>query len=214
MRTQNSVWVAVSILFAHASLAGESVVLGPTYDIVEPDTLEEIRARAGNVDWAAEMKKKDPADYSAFRGAPLPLASRYEERFFDPTYVLPYDLRDADGKLLHPQGTRVNVYERLTLPGRYIVIDGSPSHLKWLEDVARPTSSDRILVANGSVYGLGTRKDFTFYVLDPRGIERFGLKAVPSIVEQVGTQLKITEFAVTGLSQQGPLTAAQGERGE
>lgn len=206
MKTLSSVWVAVSML-ASVAIAGESVVLGPTYEIVEPDTLEEIRTRAAKVNWAAEMNKKDPADYSAFRGAPLPIASKYEERFFDPTYVLPYDLRDADGKLLHPQGTRVNVYERLTLPGRYIVIDGSPTHLKWLEEVARPTSGDRILVANGSVYGLRARKDHTFYVLDPRGIERFGLKAVPSIVEQVGTQLKITEFVVAGSPHRAPLAA-------
>lgn len=193
MKTQRTALAAASSLWVLVASASTSV-LGPTYEIAEPDTLTEIHQRAVGVNWSVAMTKKDPSQYSAFKGASLPRATRYVERFFDPTYVLPFDLKNADGRLLFPQGTRVNVYERLKLPGRYIVIDASPSHMRWLEETARPTATDRILVANGSVYGMRTRKDYKFFVLDPRGIERFGLQAVPAIVEQSGTKLKVTEY--------------------
>ena len=179
-------------LFAHA----ETVVVGPTFEIAEPDTLEEIRTRVAQQDWDKIMKKKEPADYGAFKAAPLPAALKSDSHLFDPTYVLPYDLRDADGKLLAAKGTRINVYEKITLPGRYIVIDGSEKQLRWLEEVAKPVDGDRILIATGNVYSARLRSKYSLWLLDQRGIERFGLRAVPSIVQQEGLQLRVNEYAL------------------
>lgn len=187
--------LAISLCLASVTAIAADVVIGPTYEIVEPDTLEEIRTRLSQQDWE-KVLRKEPAQYAAFKAAPLPPASRTDVRIFDPTYTLPYDLRDGEGQLLAAKGTQVNVYDRLKLPGRYIVIDGSDKHLRWLEDVARPTDNDRVLIAGGNVYSTRQRAKYNFWLLDERGIERFGLKAVPSIVEQSGRLLKVQEFAL------------------
>ena len=187
--------LAISLLTMAAFARGADVVIGPVFDIAEPDTMEEIKQRLSKQDWE-KILRKEPANYGAFQGEPLPVATQTFTRTFDPTYTLPYDIRDDNGALLVAKGTTVNVYERIQLPGRYIVVDGSTDQLKWLEEVAQPTAADRILLASGNVYSTRLRSKFTFWLLDKRGIERFGLRAVPSIVEQDGRKLRISEFAL------------------
>lgn len=186
--------VSVTALLAGANaLAGPT--LGPTYPIAEPDTLEEIRARASVKDWQRWMRKS-PTDYSAFQSAHLPHARRNAVRSFDPTYVLPNDIADENGKVIAAKGTRINVYTKLRMRGRMIVIGNTDAHFKWLTDVAKPTSDDKVLLANGNVLTARRNRQVLVYLLDERFIERFGLKAVPSIVSQDGLRLRVEEYAV------------------
>ena len=107
---------------------------------------------------------------------------------------MPRDLLDADGNVLIARGTQVNVLEKITLPGRYIVVENTAEQMKWLKDVAKPQGVDRVLIANGGIYELREREDVHFLMLDPIGVQRLNLKAVPSIVEQAGRLFKITEY--------------------
>lgn len=191
--------LAVScVVTAAAAIASpRAITLGQTFPIAEPDTLQEIRSAASQRDWQAWMRKT-PRDYGAFASASLPNAQSNVTRIFDPTYALPFDLKDAEGKVLFARGTKVNVYERLKLkmPGRFIVIGPGEADRRWLETVAKPQGSDKILLASGNVLEWRTRNDRQVYRLEPRFIERFGLKAVPAIVTQEGTQLRVTEYAL------------------
>lgn len=180
------------LLSAHA-LAGPT--LGPTYPIAEPDTLEEIKRSASTKDWQSWMRKQ-PADYSAFQSARLPHAKRDAVRMFDPTYILPNDIADENGKLIAAKGTRINVYTKLKMRGRMIAIGNTDAHFRWLKEVARPTSDDKVLLANGNVLMARRNRQVLVYLLDDRFIERFGLRAVPSIVSQEGLRLRVQEYAV------------------
>lgn len=176
----------------------KSVTLGPTFDIVEPDMREEIRARGP----AAQQKfehtaKSRPLDsYSGFQSVPLPLATRTATRSFDPTYTLPEDIFDANGQVLFAKGTQVNVYDRITMPGRFIVIGPHPSHYEWLKTVAKPGDADIVLLAGGNVAQVRRDQKLKVYLLDARGVERLGLQAIPSIVQQSGRMLKVAEYAL------------------
>jgi conjugal transfer pilus assembly protein TraW len=169
--------------------------LGQTFPIAEPDTLQEIRAAAQRRDWKAWMRRT-PREYSAFDSARLPVAKKDAVRMFDPTYTVPADLRNEKGEVLIARGTRVNVYERIKVPGRYVVIAATAAHYRWLEEVVKPTDRDKVLVANGNVLEARQRTNRAVYQLDARFIERFGVRAVPSVIEQAGTMLKVTEYGV------------------
>lgn len=175
--------------------AGKAVVLGQTYPIAEPDTLEEIKRQAASKDWQSWMKR-EPANYGAFASVALPRAQQAESRLFDPTYTLPEDIKDQQGKVLFPKGITVNVYDRIKVPGRYIVIGPEPENFVWLREVAKPVSGDKVLVAGGNVLTLRQTMGVPLYQLDDRFIERFGLRRVPAIVRQEGNKLRINEYAL------------------
>ena len=194
--TQVSKLVGVFALLVSASaLAGKSVVVGKTYGIAEPDVLTEIKSKASAVDWRAWMRRA-PADYTAFTSASLPRATQTQSHLFDPTYLLPEDIRDNDGKLIAPKGLPINVYRRIKVPGRYIVMTDAPEDFEWLRDVAKPVSGDKILLAGGNVLQIRERTGVPVHVLEPRFIERFGLRSVPAIVQQEGIQLRVSEYLV------------------
>lgn len=186
--------VLLSLSLVQPGLAG-TLMLGQTYPIAEPDTLEEIKRQARSVDWKAWMRRR-PADYGAFQGVPLPPATEDSTRLFDPTYVLQQDIPDEKGNVLIPKGTKVNVYDRLKLPGRYIIVGATDSHFKWLDEVAKPGEGDKIIVAGGNFYEQMHSRERRMYMLSDRMVERFDLRATPAIVEQEGNQLRITEYAV------------------
>jgi conjugal transfer pilus assembly protein TraW len=140
--------------------------------------------------------QRAPVEYGAFTSATLPHAKRDVVRAFDPTSTLPQDIKDENGKVIAAKGTRVNVYERVRMRGRMIVIGATDAHFKWLDDVARPTEDDKVLVANGNVLNERRSRKRDLYILDARFVERFGLQSVPSIVEQDGLQLRVSEYAV------------------
>jgi hypothetical protein len=194
LRGGTFVLLALGAAFTAAAVPA-SRVIGPTFDIVEPDVLTEIESAVRARDWKSWMRRA-PADYGAFVSARLPLARSDATRAFDPTYTMPFDIRDDKGNVLYPTGTRVNVYEKLKIAGRYIVIAPLESHYRWLDAVAKPSGADKVLLANGNILIARRHTGRNLYMLDDRFIERFGLRNVPAIVQQEGTHLRVTEYAL------------------
>lgn len=182
----------VALILVSGVCAGREVTVGQTYPIAEPDTLQEIQTRAQQVDWIRWMRKQ-PKDYSAFDSVQLPRNPKAASRLFDPTYVLPADVTDEQGKVLAPKGTKVNPLTRMKLPGRYIVISPTPADYAWLDSVAKPESEDLILIANGNVLTEIETTHRKLFSLDERFVERFGLSGVPTIVYQEGALLRVDE---------------------
>lgn len=189
--------VVVMLASAAAHAAGPRSILGQTFSIAEPDLMEEIKRRAASTDWKAMMQRKDPSTFSAFQTANLPPTASPASFLFDPTYTLPQHVVDGRGTVLYPAGTTINVYERRKFPGRTIVISPTIEHFKWLNEVAKPTAQDKVLMAGANMLDVqqlaGANR---VYALDARIIERFGLRSVPSIVQQEGTLLRVQEFVI------------------
>lgn len=183
------------MLFAMGTNANQ--IVGQTFPIAEPDASTELLTNVKNADWKA-LVEKSKVTYTTFTGAYLPDATANADRFFDPTYTLPQSIVDKSGRVLFPAGHRVNTYKQLGINStrRYIVIGPEASHWKWLNDVVKPTDNDRVLLARGNVFDMRQKTGRNILRLDDRFIERFGVKAVPSIVVQNGTLLLVREFAV------------------
>lgn len=188
---------SLALIWSLAASAGAPLTLGPTYPIAEPDTLAEIEQRAARIDMEAMSKRKPLDQYSAFQSVGLPLARQSAERMFDPTYTLPQAIVDASGKVIYPVGTKINVYARMTMPGRVVVIAPHAAHYRWLRDVVKPTAADVVLLAGGNPYQVRSAENLPVQILDERMVERFGLRAVPSVVTQQGVMLKVTEHAIS-----------------
>lgn len=184
----------LSVLAATAQAATRKVV-GQTFPIAEPDTLEEITRIAAGTDWQRWMRRQ-PKDYSAFDSVSLPRNTESGSYLFDPTYTLPEDLVNERGEVLTKKGTQVNALDRIRLPGRYIVIGTTAEDYRWLDEVARPESGDKVLVASGNVLTEREQTGRPLYALDDRFVERFGLRGVPSIVQQQGTRLRVDAHVV------------------
>lgn len=204
-----SVVLALGVASAAVDTAGgsaprKSVQLGQTYEIAEPDMREEIQRRAPAAQARMQSQARRPLEsFSAFQSAKLPIARQTRVRTFDPTYTLPEDIRDGNGKVLFAKGTKVNAYDRVTMPGRFIVIGPYESHYEWLKNVAKPGDADIVLLASGNVAEVRKQKRLKVFLLEPRGVERLGLEAVPAIVQQAGRMLKVSEFALDQNTPEG-----------
>lgn len=185
------------LFFLVSTLAMGGEDIGATYDIEEPDALQEINDRAKAVDWKKVMSR-DPSKWSALKSAALPIVTRPSERLYQPFYTLDADIPDKDGKLLYSKGFRFNPLDHYQLPGRVIVIAGH-RHLPWLREVL--AKDDVVITAGGNPKDLGAALGQPVYTFDPRMKERFGIHAVPSIVLQQGNAFLITEIKIKDAPQ-------------
>ncbi len=86
--------------------------------------------------------------------------------------------------------------EQIRLPGRYIVIGPTMEDYSWLDEVARPGSRDKVLIASGNVLSEREATGRPLYALDARFAERFGIEGIPSIVQQEGSLLKVDRYVL------------------
>ncbi len=73
--------------------------------------------------------------------------------FFDPSFVMPYSLRNMDGKVLIAAGTRINPLETVSLPETLIFYDGDDLvQVRWaLLQKARFQLKDKLILVGGSI---------------------------------------------------------------
>jgi len=86
-----------------------------TYKIAEKDLLEEIMNEARRVDWIAIDKKvrEKILKYTPPTSFYLAEAKEHKVRYFDPTWYLPFDVKDAYGNVLWKKGTAINPLEKI-----------------------------------------------------------------------------------------------------
>ncbi len=179
---------------------------GRVYEIAEPDMLEEIRARAAQVDW---QKHLDPArmkaqvqDFQPPDLQRLPKATRTQSFLVDPTYVLEMDIpdpRDPSGRsILYPKGFAFNPLDYRPMPSILVILDGSdPEQIAWFESTPyREDLRTKLLLCDGNYFALMERLNRPVYYLIAPHAKRLQLRAVPSVVVQRGQTLEVTEFLV------------------
>lgn len=187
--------------------AGALGVIGPVYQVTEPDMLEWIEAKVrAKVDSGEALRyQQDQAkkiEQKLLNPDPLrsvTKAVRDRTTYFDPTFTVTENYKDEKGAILVPAGTTINPLDRIGLSRPLIFFDGrDPKQVafakKFIDSkggVARP-----VLVA-GSYFNLMERWGTPVY-FDQKAslIRRFGITAVPAIVQQDGRRLRIDEVAL------------------
>jgi conjugal transfer pilus assembly protein TraW len=207
--------VAVYIANAEARVLG---IEGNVYPIKETDltTLIAKKAEAFDFEKYAEENRRQLTDrVKSFRPvdavADLPAANVSAAYKIDPTYVLPYDLRDAQGEIIYPRGYSFNPLEVMSKQGLsiripYVIINAErPEEMRWLErklgKSARGTF--HLLITNGHAYELSEKLGFPVYYLSEQVRERLAVKVTPTIIFQPQNERKFLLANIFRLDSEG-----------
>ena len=210
----------VAALLLAAALPGDASakdlgVRGATWPVAEPDLLAQIEARLIELERSGALARlEEEARGNARRTLeePDPVsgiapATRERSRLWDPAITVARDIRAADGTLIAAAGTRVNPLERMTLARDLLFVDGRRAvEIAWAlaheDESGRPA---KIVLLAGRPLDLMRRHGRPFF-FDQGGrlAARFGLRLTPVLVEQAGTQLRITEIPVEDRDTDGP----------
>ena len=226
MRRALPMMLAAALLLATAlpgtGSAKDLGVRGATWAIAEPDLLEQIEARLLDMQRSgalAQLESEARANARRKLEEPDPLpgiapATKERSRPFDPAIAVARDIRTADGALIAAAGTRVNPLERMTLARDLLFVDGRrEAEIAWA--LAHETPAKVVLLAGRPLELM--RKHRRPFFFDQRGrlAARFGIAATPSLVEQAGTRLRITEIPIEDAHRaEAPGGTPGGQQGE
>jgi len=173
-----------------------------TYPVLEKDGLQEIEERAGQIDWGKYFNKNKmkkmvtnfrPEDMTA-----LKTAERNRTVTVDTTYILQYDIHDGKGGILYPKGYTFNPLDYVVFPNTLVFINGSDRmQVEWFKASAYYKDHKvMLLITDGSFQELSEGLKRPVYYAKREIVERFKLRAVPSVVIQKGRNMEVREIAI------------------
>ena len=186
-----------------AASAKDLGVRGATWPVAEPDLLEEIEARLLEMRRSGDLARlEEEARQRARRSLEEPdpapgiaPATRARTRLFDPAITVARDIRTPDGTLIAAAGTRIKPLERVSLARDLLFVDGRrEAEVAWA--LAHDKPAKIVLLAGRPLDLMRRHRRPFFFDTGGRLAARFGLRFTPSLVEQDGTQLRITEIPV------------------
>jgi len=192
--------VAIIFLMAGFAAAKDLGVRGAVWPVEEPDLLDEIEKRLGNMKASGELARMRREAVESARErieAPPRVAGIRPARFirirrFDPSVTIERDIIAHDGKLIAARGTRINPLEKHPLTRDLLFIDGTRQvEVAWA--IAREKPSVIVLLAGRPLELMRAHGRAFFFDQGGRLARRFGLAATPSLLEAEGSFLRITE---------------------
>jgi len=219
------------LITANTITAKNLGVYGKTFPIAEMNILDFIALRLSEYKASgklADMQRDFEKRVKAYGERPTPvknLTTTVSPKTFsvDPTFILEMDVTDINGKVLIPQGTRINPFDAKTLPSWFmaqqpvttidfalIFIDADDyRQVNWLKDFLKAIDDGkynnikeaRILLIKGHLAKSYKRLRQRIY-FDQMGLlsRKFKLQRIPSVVTQDNIQWKVTEFDVSRYS--------------
>ena len=199
--------VAMTAALPAPASAADLGVRGATWPVAEPELLAQIEARLVEMERSgapARLEREARANTRRKLEEPDPVpgiapASEERSRLFDPAITVARDIRTADGALIAAAGTRVNPLERVALARDLLFVDGRrEAEIAWAlvreEENGRPAKI--VLLAGRPLDLMRQHRRPFFFDQGGRLAARFGLRFTPSLVEQAGSRLRITEVPV------------------
>ncbi len=196
-------------------------VRGATWPVAEPDLLAQIEARLLEMQRSGELARlQEEARANARRKLEEPdpalgiaPATRERSRLWDHAITVARDIRAADGVLIAAAGTRVNPLERVTLARDLLFVDGRrEAEIAWALAHDRPAKI--VLLAGRPLELMRRHRRPFFFDQGGRLAARFGLRFTPSLVEQAGPRLRITEIPVEDLDDPGSVSGTSPQQEE
>lgn len=193
------------IISCGVSIAEDMGTVGRTYPVAEPDMIEWIKARAAtmmqNGEWDNIQKKAIQTATDRIKNPQavpnITDATSHKEWFYTPYVDVSKDIKDTKGNVIAKAG-RYNALRYKPMDVRLVFINGNnEKQVEWA--LAKNNESDirtKIVLTQGSFLDLDKKYKVWFYY-DQNGTytSKLNIKHVPALVEQQGTQIKITELA-------------------
>jgi len=198
VRRQSAIALLLATLSLFASLrvpakplASQDLgVVGPVWPIAEDDMLDALLAKLterkahGDVDQLQSDLTSQARGYAHEPPAlDIPRATHASQRRFDPSIIVPYDLRDATGKLLYGAGTTVNPLEHMAFRETLVLIDGRDAQqIAWLKHRTLDANT-KVILTGGSPTDLAEQLGRQVYFDQHRAlVAKFHITAVPSTI--------------------------------
>lgn len=198
------------------------VRLGPVYAIAEPDMLDEIAAKLSAMQKDGSLKRlqdeataKGLASAKRPQGLGLPRALVSRQWVHDPTYIVPQDIADHQGRVFARAGDTINPLEKgvgLRQPLLFVDMDDEVQ-VQAMPALLKHAPNAKVILVNGD-WTQATERLGQAVFFDQRGtlVKRFGITAVPAVVQQSGKVLQVTEFALATRQATTNRTNQAGER--
>lgn len=200
--------LAVSALglaaFAMQAVAADLGVVGPLYEIREENALDYIMRQLAAKEESGELKALQDAAVERSLNSiknPPPVAgvqwvAERSARLVDPTVHYTQEIRADDGRIVVPAGARVNPLLIMSLTKRLVFFDGrDPGQLEAVRRMVETEGKAVKPIMVGGSWLEATRAWKTQVYYDQKGslTQRFGIRAVPTVISQEGQMLKLEE---------------------
>ncbi|MBX3602417.1 MAG: type-F conjugative transfer system protein TraW [Rubrivivax sp.] len=208
MRSAARVAIVCAALCAAACARAESLgTIGPTYPIAEQNLLDFIMARLREKERSGELQRmedlaKARATQSIRSPKPVPGLHRAQTArtfYFDPTFTVDRNITDESGRLLFPAGMKVNPLDVVSLSKHLLFFDARDprqvAQAKELIDVYQGRVKP-ILVGGSYLDLMKSWSRQVFYDQEGTLVRKLGITAVPAIVSQEGSRLRIDEVVI------------------
>lgn len=190
---------------------------GVIHQIDEKDPIVLIQSKLKTMEERGELERHTQELQKKTRAAierPKPvegLSKAIKSRVFtyDPTYVLPEDIKDHQGRMIHPKGTRINPLETVSLPHDLLFFDGDDADQRaWAFDrIKTSVISDqkskqfKLILVKGAPLALSEELKVPVY-FDQSGLltKKLGIRHIPAVVTQEGRRLRIEEVCFSQVS--------------
>ena len=197
--------VIASSMVTLSALAEDLGTIGPVYEIAEESALETIMKRLKEKERTGELKKLQEAAvarsvHSAKNPRPvegISTVDRRSDRLIDPTVTYTRAITTDDGKIVVPAGAKINPLVMMSLTKRLVFFDGrDKAQLNAVQKmVTKFGPKVKPILVGGSWYDTSKAwRSQVFYDQGGRLSERFGIRAVPSVISQQGTLLLVQEI--------------------
>jgi len=186
-------------------------VHGTLAPISEEDPLILIQSKLKTMEERGELERHNRELQKKTRAAierPKPVegiftATKSRVFRYDPTYVVPEDLKDPQGWMIHPKGTRLNPLETVSLGYELLFFDGDDADQKaWAFDRIKESvishqkgKGVKLILVKGTPLALSEELKMPVY-FDQLGhlTQKLGIKHTPAVVTQEGLYLRIEEI--------------------
>lgn len=181
--------------------------LGTVFPVMEPDLLAVIEQRLKAAEASgkiAAMQKTLVARTKARVMRPKPVAGlaravKARSWSYDPTITVESDIRDQKGRVIAVKGQKINPLDHVPLRQSLVFLDGDdPAQVAWALRATTQLNA-KLILTNGSPFERMKAAQRRFF-FDQGGklTGKFGIRAVPAVVEADGPVLKVSEVPVSG----------------
>ena len=183
---------------------GDLGAVGPVAQATEPDLIEVMQQRLAALDLRRYAEGARDRYWQSLAHYDLPQADESRTRHIDPSVVVVADIRDANGTVIVPAGSRINPLDLMPFSQRLIVFDAArPGQVKLVQQLERRYRDKRVtLIAarldrDAGWDGFRKLQDGLHgpvFVLTSDIKERFRIERLPSVVEAVGREFLVHEI--------------------
>ena len=187
--------------------AGQTITLGQTWNFAEKNALDEIQEHLQKNKAEIEKKAKEAKakieqsakDYKAPNLVKLPRSAKNDIFYPDMKYSLEFDIKDRLGNVVYPKGYTYNITDYVKLPYTMIVIDATDKvQLDWFKksEYSKAINCQLLTIDGNVTYMHDHIKNRPFFYFNKQMIDRFAVKAVPSVISQEGKKVIVKQIAM------------------